>query len=322
MAKQSPHGCAGTRYTYAQLMGLWINAGGSRAKAPIAAAIAEAESGGCSSAKSSNPDGGTNVGLWQLDTPGGVGAGYSAGQLSNGATNAKVAVKGSSNGRDWSAWETYVNGAYRAFLSARTSPDLSVPSPGTGGPDAQQAELTAYNPNECLWTFPGIPAPIIGNLGRFCVLSKSEARAWIGAAILAAGGLMMLSGVALLAAAAGTKALGAAGPVLERTGSAVALIPGAAPAGVAIAATGRAGRASAAQTAQRRQQSRAQRASRETAAERKLGEPRENPELRVGRGAVRETPQGARARGGEPSAARSRRYAGASAANGSDRPPF
>lgn len=322
MPHPSPHGCAGTRYSYAQLMGLWIKAGGSKAKAPVAAAIAEAESGGCSSATSVNPDGGTNVGLWQLDTPGGVGSGYSTAQLRNGATNAKVAVKGSRNGADWGAWETYVNGAYKAFVSGRTSPDLSVPSPGTGGPDAQMAEVTAYNPNECLWTFPGIHAPLIGNLGQFCVLSKSQARAWIGAAVLAAGGILALSGIALLAAAAGTKALGAAGPVLERTGSAVALIPGAEPAGVAIAATGRAGRASAEQTRARRSRGREQAASKERAAEQKLGEPRENPELRVGRGAVRESPAGSRARVQESSAARSRRYASATANGGSDRPPF
>jgi hypothetical protein len=323
MPHRSPHGCDGIRYTYAQLMGLWINAGGSRAKAPLAAAIAEAESGGCSSATSVNPDGGTNVGPWQLDTPGGVGAGYSVEQLKNGATNAKVAVKGSNNGRDFGAWETFVNGAYKQFMNGRTTPDLSVPSPGTGGPNAQQAEVTAYNPNDCLWTFPGIPVPVLGNLGRFCVLSKSEARAWIGAAVLAAGGLAALVGVALIAAAAGTKALGAAGPVLERTGGAVALIPGAEAAGVAIAATGRAGRSSAAQTRARRQRGRAQAANQETAAQRRLGEPREAPELRTGRGAIRESPAGTRARAGESSAARSRRYAAASSSsNGNDRPPF
>ena len=58
-------------FSYAQLEGLWVNAGGDPAKAPVAAAVGEAESSGSATAQSSNPDGGTNVGIWQLDTPGG-----------------------------------------------------------------------------------------------------------------------------------------------------------------------------------------------------------------------------------------------------------
>lgn len=114
-----------TVFTYAQLEGLWINAGGSNA--PLAAAIAEAESSGESDATSSNPDGGINVGLWQLDTPGGKGAGYTVAQLKDPATNAAVAVKGSSKGADWSAWSTFGSGAYKQFLSNSTTPDSNVP---------------------------------------------------------------------------------------------------------------------------------------------------------------------------------------------------
>ena len=49
--------------TYAQLEGLWIANGGNRAVAPLAAAIAEAESSGRTDVTSANPDGGINVGI-------------------------------------------------------------------------------------------------------------------------------------------------------------------------------------------------------------------------------------------------------------------
>lgn len=89
-----------------QIGALWISAGGNPFRANTAVCIAMHESGGRVSVTSSNPDGGTNVGLWQLDTPGGKGAGYSIAQLQNPLTNAIVAVRGSSNGTDWSAWAT------------------------------------------------------------------------------------------------------------------------------------------------------------------------------------------------------------------------
>ncbi len=54
---------------------------------------------------SSNPDGGTNVGLWQLGTEG-VGAGYSVSELQNALTNARITVRATRNGTDWSQWAT------------------------------------------------------------------------------------------------------------------------------------------------------------------------------------------------------------------------
>jgi hypothetical protein len=109
-------GVAGGTFSHAQLMTLWTLNGGSAATANIAAAIAQAESSGRSNVTSSNPDGGINVGLWQLDTRG-KGAGNSVSQLQNPDNNAKVAIMGSANGTDWSAWETFATGAYKKFLS-------------------------------------------------------------------------------------------------------------------------------------------------------------------------------------------------------------
>lgn len=94
-----------SHYSPTQLEQLWIMAGGDPGKASVASCIAQHESSGDPSAESPNPDGGTNVGLWQLDTKG-KGAGFSITQLKNPLTNARVAVKGSSNGTDWSAWST------------------------------------------------------------------------------------------------------------------------------------------------------------------------------------------------------------------------
>lgn len=85
---------------------LWIAQGGNPAKASIAACIVSHESGGNAAAESANPDGGTNVGLYQLDTPGGKGAGYTVDQLKDPALNTRVAIKASNNGNDWSAWAT------------------------------------------------------------------------------------------------------------------------------------------------------------------------------------------------------------------------
>jgi Lysozyme like domain len=93
-------------YSPSQLQSLWVMAGGAPGKAAVASCIAQHESGGNAGVTSANPDGGTNVGLWQLDTPGGKGAGYTVAQLQNPLTNARVAIAGSSNGADWSAWAT------------------------------------------------------------------------------------------------------------------------------------------------------------------------------------------------------------------------
>jgi len=95
---------------------LWTANGGSQATADLAAAISQAENTpGDPAATSPNPDGGTNVGLWQLDTKG-VGAGYTVEQLIDPNTNARITVMATANGTNWSQWETWHNDAYRKFL--------------------------------------------------------------------------------------------------------------------------------------------------------------------------------------------------------------
>lgn len=102
----APPTAAGGTLTNAQIRSLWVLAGGNPSTAAVAACIAFHESSYKTGVTSSNPDGGTNVGLWQLDTPGGAGAGYSITQLKDPLTNARVAVKFSKNGTDWADWSS------------------------------------------------------------------------------------------------------------------------------------------------------------------------------------------------------------------------
>lgn len=95
---------AGT-YTHSQLEQLWIQNGGDPGQANNAACHAIQESGGRPGVTSANPDGGINVGLWQLDTLG-KGSGYTVAELQNAQNNARITVFATNNGRDWSAWAT------------------------------------------------------------------------------------------------------------------------------------------------------------------------------------------------------------------------
>jgi hypothetical protein len=119
----------------------------------------------------------------------------------------------------------------------------------------------------------------------------------------------------VLAAAAGLKAAGPVGGVAEGVGGALMLIPGAEPAGAAVAGAGAAakkvGKGRAADVARARQR----RGEREEAQmRRQLGEPRENPNLEVRGGTVRQDRRQAAAQ-----RSRQRRTAAAAAA---DEPPF
>lgn len=100
-----------------QIKALWIGNGGNPATANVAAAVALAESSGRTGpdVNTHNPDGGVNVGLWQLDTKG-VGAGHSIDQLQDPATNCRITIMGSANGTNWSQWEGYTKNGYKQYL--------------------------------------------------------------------------------------------------------------------------------------------------------------------------------------------------------------
>jgi len=216
-------GTPGTKYTYAELEGLWIKAGGSKGTAPIAAAIALAESGGCSGDQNPTDNGGTQTswGLWQLSD--GT-HNQPVPNVLDPAVNARAAVeKYKANG--WSPWGTYDSGAYKAYMSGGTTPNLNVP--GTTG-TMQQAKTTAniepYSADSCLFGFPGISVPVLGNVGQFCLLPKHTARAWIGAGLMLAGATIAIPAIVLVVVDVGLRAAGAMGPVTSRAGRAVSFV--------------------------------------------------------------------------------------------------
>src|SRR5215472_629972 len=190
-------GNKGTKYTYAELEGLWIKAGGSKGAAPIAAAIALAESGGCSGDENPTDNGGTQTswGLWQISD--GT-HNQPVPNILDPAVNAQAAVQ-KYNGAGWSPWGTYDSGAYKAFMNGGTTPNLNVPgAAGTIQQPAGQATIEPYSKDSCLFGFPGISVPVIGNVGQFCLLPKHTARAWIGAGLLVAGGIIAGPAIALV----------------------------------------------------------------------------------------------------------------------------
>lgn len=185
-----------TTYSYAQLEQLWINAGGSRAVAPVAAAIALAESSGDSGALNPTDNNGTqtSVGLWQVSN--GTHS-YPSAWTTPAGNAAEAVAKYQGAGNAWTPWGTYDSGAYRQYLNGSTTPDPNVP-------DAT-ATLTAANGSDCLiGPFPHT---------SWCILSKSQARALIGGGVLVAGGLVMAVGLALIAVFA-----------LQRTGVAQTIV--------------------------------------------------------------------------------------------------
>ncbi len=198
-------GGAGVRLTYAQLEGVWISNGGPRAAAPVAAAIALAESSGCSTALNPSDNNGTqsSFGLWQISN------GTHNPPVANiydPNVNAKQAVaKYRASG--WAPWGTYASGAYRPFLNNATTPDMSIPG-GSGTANATLTSATSAAPDPtCAASWPTISLsvvklPLIPNpsVGGGCIIHKATLRHVAGGLIMVAGGLVVLPGVLVLAA--------------------------------------------------------------------------------------------------------------------------
>jgi hypothetical protein len=125
--------------SHADLEGLWVAAGGSNATADTAASIAQAESGGNTSAILNTaypslpgyhpPGAGASpeysVGLWQINEL--AHPTYTTAQLLASVSNANAAVAISNGGASFSAWSTYKDGAYKQFLQGGGTP---APQPG------------------------------------------------------------------------------------------------------------------------------------------------------------------------------------------------
>lgn len=103
--------------SYAELEGVWIQAGGNKAVAPLMAAIALAESSGDPNAKNATDNYGrqTSWGLWQISdgTHNEVSPNWN-----DPLTNAKLAVAKYNGPQGLSAWGTYTSGAYKKFMQS------------------------------------------------------------------------------------------------------------------------------------------------------------------------------------------------------------
>lgn len=187
-----------------------------------------------------------------------------------------------------------------------TSAGSPAGAAGTGTPTAAQSGAAS----PCLIQISGPSVPVIGTLGQACLLSRSEARAIIGGALMVGSAFAALVGL-LIVAAAGFRESGAgraAGGALEGAGAVLAFVPGAEGAGLAVGAAGatarRAGTSGAASASlQRRRAARTQAA----AAQQRQAAAADRDQRRQAAAAAR-TPRGRHARTG-PNAPAAGRHA-------------
>lgn len=131
-------------YNKGQLEHLWVLAGGKRSAAPVAAAVALAESSGDPNNSNYNTNGTTDRGLWQINSVHGALSTFQP------LANARAAVKISNNGTNWSPWTTYTEGTYTKYLGASQ----------LGSPSAKLSQT------QLAGLFPGVPfGPEVNPLG-------------------------------------------------------------------------------------------------------------------------------------------------------------
>ena len=130
--------------SHAQLESLWQANGGPAGSADVAAAVAQAESGGDPSKINNTayatrpgyhtPSAGAqpeySVGLWQINLV--AHPGYTEASMLTPAGNAAAAVAISASGTSFAAWTTYVDGAYLPFLSSAGPSPPAGPTGPTG----------------------------------------------------------------------------------------------------------------------------------------------------------------------------------------------
>lgn len=229
------------RLTYQELESLWVSAGGSKAIAPVMAAIAVAESGGNPSSLNTVPPD-YSVGLWQINYYGDMYAGRSrefgspSALLASPTAQARAAVA-IYRQQGLRAWSTYTSGAYKRYLNGA---DASASNPGGGAASAAPASDTHGGSPDCMW---GIDLPLAGHV---CILTKGQGRAITGALLLTSAVVVAGAGVIILSAY-GLKRSGA----LDVAASAASAVPGAGGLAGRMATGARAVRAAPQTTAQR-----------------------------------------------------------------------
>lgn len=181
-------GVAGPMYTYAQLEQIWIANGGSPVAAPIAAAIAMAESGGGANSTNNNSNGTQDRGLWQINTV------HGAQSTFDPNANAAAAVAISSNGSNWSPWATFTSGAYKQYLQSGIAPS-SAGSPAAGTTPVGAA--AGLDPSVVIGNLTdGLSKGILDAVMSF--LNPFLKIVWWGAEVLVGLGLMAYGGYQLV----------------------------------------------------------------------------------------------------------------------------
>lgn len=118
-----------SNYTLQELERLWVQAGGNATYAPMAAAVALAESGGNPNATNKNRNGSIDRGLWQINSVHGSQSTY------NALANARGAVAISNGGTNWKPWcVAWSNGRCGGTYLGAGAPVLShIPSGASTG---------------------------------------------------------------------------------------------------------------------------------------------------------------------------------------------
>lgn len=144
-------------YSYAQLEGIWNQAGGNPQYASMAAAIATAESGGNTGATDCDTNGSIDRGLWQINSVHGSASTYDV------MGNARAAVAISNNGTNWEPWVTYQTGAYLKYMHGSVPPDLNAPINGSNAAmGATTSSSTTATLTGCNWLEQAIAPELCG----------------------------------------------------------------------------------------------------------------------------------------------------------------
>lgn len=196
------------RYSFAQLEALWIQAGGSQAAAPMAAAVALAESSGNPTEDVVNTGGAYpgshDRGLWQMNS-------VAHSEVSNPfdpLANARAAVRISNNGANWrpwcSAWSnndcsgTYLGNGSNAVahlqqnsnVAPATLAQLTSAQGGAASGGSTGISTTADNSGCAI----PITLPVYGNT---CLMTHQQLRVFLGGLLIVAGGVTVIVGIVL-----------------------------------------------------------------------------------------------------------------------------
>ncbi len=190
--------------SYAQIEKLWTDNGGSKAMAPVMAAIAIAESGGNPTSLNNNPNTGDySVGLWQINYYGNLlssrTAAYGTPQALQGNANAqaKAAISLSNNGTNLAPWRS--DPVAGAVLAGKP-----IPSQYTNGQTigAALAALPGSGATACT---PVIEFPGVAGIGKVTLLDSCQAQEVLGAVLMMAGGFLFVTGLLVILADVGLR---------------------------------------------------------------------------------------------------------------------